>query len=70
MQKENKIQEIESFINILLVRLGEKNYREYINNNSLLKKYDTLMSNFEEENISNNLLDQVYRIVKQEIETL
>lgn len=70
MQKENKIQEIESFINILLVRLGEKNYREYINNNSLLKKYDTLMNNFEEENISNNLLDQVYRIIKQKIETL
>lgn len=70
MQKENKIQEIESFINILLVRLGEKNYREYINNKSLLKKYDTLMSNFEEENISNNLLDQVYRIIKQKIETL
>lgn len=70
MQKENKIQEIESFINIVLVRLGEKNYREYIESNSLLKKYDTLMSNFEEENISNNLLSQVYRIVKQKVETL
>lgn len=70
MQKENKIQEIESFISIILVRLGEKNYREYIKNNSFLEKYDTLMSNFEEENISDNLLNQVYRIIKQKVETL
>ncbi len=69
MQHDKLIQKIESYINIILFVLEEKEYREYIKSNPLLKKYDSLMENFEEDNIPLDLLEQIYIIVKKKVET-
>lgn len=69
LQHDKLIQKIESYINIILFVLEEKEYREYIKSNPLLKKYDSLMENFEEDNIPLDLLEQIYIIVKKKVET-
>lgn len=64
MNTFNTIQEIESYLNILLITLGEDEYRMFIENTPILRKYDTLMNDFKEQELTNEFLQQVLENVK------
>ena len=68
IHQEKLLEKTESFFNIILNELGEKNYREYIKSNPLLQEYDNLMNEFEK--IPYDLLEKVYQIVKNKVKTL
>ncbi len=70
IQHDNFIQIVESFLNILLNKMGEKEYREFIENNPILVKYDNMMSEYMENEIPYELIEQVHLIVKKKVETL
>lgn len=70
MQKDNKIQICESLLNIILKELGDIEYKEYIQSNSILKKYDNYMSEYEEKDIPCELLEKVHIILKEKIKSL
>ena len=58
MQHDKLIQKIESYINIILFVLEEKEYREYIKSNPLLKKYDSLTYEVKRDHIYIHLNDE------------
>ena len=70
IQHDNFIQIVESFLNILLNKMGEREYREFIKSNPVLEKYDNMMSEYMESEIPYELIEQVHRIVKKKVETL
>ena len=70
IQHDNFIQIVESFLNILLNKMGEKEYREFIENNPILVKYDNMMEEDKENEIPYELIEQVHQIVKKKVETL
>ena len=51
IQHDNFIQIVESFLNILLNKMGEKEYRNFIKSNPILVKYDNMMSEYMENEI-------------------
>ena len=70
IQHDNFIQIVESFLNILLNKMGERKYREFIKSNPVLEKYDNMMSEYMENEIPYELIEQVHNIVKKKVETL
>ncbi len=70
IQHDNFIQIVESFLNILLNKMGEREYREFIKSNPVLEKYDNMMSEYMESEIPYELIEQVHHIVKKKVETL
>jgi len=70
IQHDNFIQIVESFLNILLNKMGEREYRNFISSNPILVKYDNMMSEYMENEIPYELIEQVHQIVKQKVETL
>ena len=70
IQHDNFIQIVESFLNILLNKMGEREYRNFISSNPVLVKYDNMMSEYMENEIPYELIEQVHQIVKQKVETL
>lgn len=70
IQHDNFIQIVESFLNILLNKMGEKEYRNFIKSNPILVKYDNMMSEYMENEIPYELIEQVHLIVKKKVETL
>lgn len=70
IQHDNFIQIVESFLNILLNKMGERKYREFIKSNPVLEKYDNMMSEYMESEIPYELIEQVHHIVKKKVETL
>lgn len=64
MNTFNTIQEIESYLNILLITLGKDEYRMFIENTPILREYDTLMNDFKEQELTNEFLQQVLENVK------
>ena len=70
IQHDNFIQIVESFLNILLNKMGEREYREFIKSNPVLEKYDNMMSEYMENEIPYELIEQVHHIVKKKVETL
>ena len=70
IQHDNYIQIVESFLNILLNKMGESEYRNFINSNPILVKYDNMMSEYMENEIPYELIEQVHLIVKKKVETL
>ena len=70
IQHDNFIQIVESFLNILLNKMGEKEYRNFIKSNPILVKYDNMMSEYMENEIPYELIEQVHHIVKKKVETL
>lgn len=67
---DNFIQVVESFLNILLNKMGEKEYRVFIESNPILVEYDNMMENDKENEIPYELIEQVHQIVKNKVETL
>ena len=70
IQHDNFIQIVESFLNILLNKMGEREYRQFIKSNPVLEKYDNIMSEYMESEIPYELIEQVHHIVKKKVETL
>ena len=70
IQHNNFIQIVESFLNILLNKMGEREYREFIESNPVLVEYDNMMEDDKENEISFELIEQVHQIVKNKVETL
>lgn len=70
IQHDKFIQIVESFLNILLNTMGEKEYRDFIENNPILVEYDNMMNNDKESEIPYELIEQVHQIVKYKVETL
>ena len=70
IQHDSFIQIVESFLNILLNKMGEKEYRNFIKSNPILVKYDNMMSEYMENEIPYELIEQVHLIVKKKVETL
>lgn len=62
--KDNTIQIIESYLNILLKTLPNDEYIMLIENTPILNEYDNLMSEFKEDNLSETFLQQVLYLVK------
>ena len=50
--------------------MGEKEYRDFIENNPILVEYDNMMNNDKESEIPYELIEQVHQIVKYKVETL
>ena len=70
IQHDKFIQIVESFLNILLNTMGEKEYRDFIENNPILVEYDNMMNNDKESEIPYELIEQVHQNVKYKVETL
>ena len=70
IQHDKFIQIVESFLNILLNTMGEKEYRDFIETNPILVEYDNMMNNDKESEIPYELIEQVHQIVKCKVETL
>jgi hypothetical protein len=70
IKHDNFIQIVESFLNILLNKMGEKEYREFIESNPVLVEYDNMMEDDKENEIPYELIKQVHQIVKNKVETL
>lgn len=64
MNTFNTIQEIESYLNILLITLGEDEYRMFIENTPILREYDILMNDFKEQELTSEFLQEVLENVK------
>ena len=62
--KDDTIQIIESYLNILLKTLPNDEYIMLIENTPMLNEYDNLMSEFKEDNLSETFLQQVLYLVK------
>ena len=62
--KDDTIQIIESYLNILLKTLPNDEYIMLIENTPMLNEYDNLMSEFKEEDLSETFLQQVLYLVK------
>lgn len=62
--KDDTIQIIESYLNILLKTLPNDEYIILIENTPILNEYDNLMSEFKEDNLSETFLQQVLYLVK------
>ena len=67
MNTFNTIQEMESYLNILLITLGEDEYRMFIENTPILREYDILMNDFKEQELTSEFLQQVLENVKNMI---
>lgn len=70
MKRENLIQVVESYLNIILYELGEKEHRDFIENTPKLKKYDDMMWEYNEKDIPYELIKDVYEIVKNKVKSL
>ncbi len=64
MNTFNTIQEIEGYLNILLIKLEENEYRMFIEKTPILKEYDILMNDFKEQELTNEFLQQILEYVK------
>ena len=62
--KDDTIQIIESYLNILLKTLPNDEYIMLIENTPMLNEYDNLMSEFKEYDLSETFLQQVLYLVK------
>ena len=62
--KDDTIQIIESYLNILLKTLPNDEYIMLIENTPILNEYDNLMSEFKEDDLSETFLQQVLFLVK------
>ena len=62
--KDDTIQIIESYLNILLKTLPNDEYIMLIENTPILNEYDNLMSEFKEDDLSETFLQQVLYLVK------
>ncbi len=62
--KDDTIQIIESYLNILLNTLPNDEYIMFIENTPILNEYDNLMSEFKEDDLSETFLQQVLYLVK------
>lgn len=62
--KDDTIQIIESYLNILLKTLPNDEYIILIENTPILNEYDNLMSEFKEDDLSETFLQQVLYLVK------
>lgn len=70
METQKMIQVIESCLNILMNELNDEEYRMFIETTPLLREYDSLMANNEENIISEELLLEVLQIVKPRVNSL
>ena len=62
--KDDTIQIIESYLNILLKTLPNDEYIMLIENTPILNEYDNLMREFKEDDLSETFLQQVLYLVK------
>ena len=62
--KDDTIQIIESYLNILLKTLPNDEYIMLIENTPILNEYDNLMSEFKVDDLSETFLQQVLYLVK------
>lgn len=62
--KDDTIQIIESYLNILLKTLPNDEYIMLIENTPILNEYDNLTSEFKEDDFSETFLQQVLYLVK------
>ena len=62
--KDDTIQIIESYLDILLKTLPNDEYIMLIENTPILNEYDNLMSEFKEDDLSETFLQQVLYLVK------
>ena len=62
--KDDTIQIIESYLNILLKTLPNDEYIMLIENTPILNEYDNVMSEFKEDDLSETFLQQVLYLVK------
>ena len=67
MVNDKTIQEIESTLNILLCKMTEREYIDFIKNNVKVSEYDFIMKNYDENSISEDLLNEVKKITENKL---
>ena len=70
MVNDKTIQEIESTLNILLCKMTEREYIDFIKNNVKVSEYDSIMKNYDENSISEDLLNEVKKITKNKLKEI
>ena len=70
MEQENLIQEIESYLNILLRKMNEEDYTNFIENTDKLSEFDAKMNDNKENELSEELLNDVLKIVEAKLKSM
>ena len=70
MEYENLIQEIESYLNILLRKMNEEDYTDFIENTDKLSEFDAKMNDNKENELSEELLKDVLKIVEIKLKSM
>ncbi len=70
MEQENLIQEIESYLNILLRKMNEEDYTDFIENTDKLSEFDAKMNDNKENELSEELLNDVLKIVEAKLKSM
>ena len=70
MEQENLIQEIESYLNILLRKMNEEDYTDFIENTDKLSEFDAKMNDNKERELSEELLNDVLKIVEAKLKNM
>ena len=70
MEQENLIQEIESYLNILLRKMNEEDYTDFIENTDKLSEFDAKMNDNKERELSEELLNDVLKIVEAKLKSM
>lgn len=70
MKNDRIIQEIESTLNLLLCKMNENEYNEFIKGTAKVSEYDSLMKNNLENSISEELLNEVKNITQKKLKEI
>lgn len=70
MKNDRIIQEIESTLNLLLCKMSENDYNEFIKDTAKVSEYDSLMKNNLENSISEELLNEVKNITQKKLKEI
>ena len=70
MKNDRIIQEIESTLNLLLCKMNENDYNEFIKDTAKVSENDSLMKNNLENSISEELLNEVKNITQKKLKEI
>lgn len=69
-EKFNLIQEIEATLSIIVRKINENEYIEFLYSNDLLKEYDNAVQNLKEESLEESKLVQILKISENKLKEL
>lgn len=70
MKNDRTIQIIESYLVIIMNKTTPDEYNNFIEKNSIIKKYDDFMRRYEENKIPDEILQETLPIVKEKANSL